>query len=104
MTGLPLAHVGGIPFEETLGSLGPALLLAAGAASAKLSARRRHLRTRPPSSPELQRLAVVDAGDIEAVRDFMFQGRLVQWNTTSIHATYSLDEALVSVNELDAIF
>jgi len=49
MTGLPLAHVGGIPFEETLGSLGPALLLAAGAASAKLSARRRRLRKRPPS-------------------------------------------------------
>ena len=44
MTGLPLAHVGGIPFEETLGSLGPALLLAAAAASAKLSARRRRLR------------------------------------------------------------
>ena len=49
-------------------------------------------------------LAVVDAADIEAVRDFMFQSRLVQWNTTSIHATYSLDEALVRVNELDAIF
>ena len=43
MTGLPLAHVGGIPFEETLGSLGPALLVAAAAASAKLSARRRRL-------------------------------------------------------------
>ena len=36
MTGIPLAHVGGIPFEETLGSLGPALLLIAGAASARL--------------------------------------------------------------------
>jgi hypothetical protein len=47
---------------------------------------------------------VVDAADIGAVRDFMFQSRLVQWNTTSIHATYSLDEALVRVNELDAIF
>jgi hypothetical protein len=44
MTGLPLAHVGGIPFEETLGSLGPALLVAAAAASAKLNARRRRLR------------------------------------------------------------
>ena len=54
--------------------------------------------------PDHIMLAVVDAADIEAVRDFMFQSRLVQWNTTSIHATYSLDEALVSVNELDAIF
>jgi hypothetical protein len=49
-------------------------------------------------------LAVVEADDIEAVRDFMFQSRLVQWNTTKIHATYSMDEALARVNELDAIF
>jgi hypothetical protein len=49
-------------------------------------------------------LAVVEADDIEAVRDFMFQSRLVQWNTTKIHATYSMEEALVRVNELEAIF
>jgi hypothetical protein len=35
---IPVAHVGGIPIEETFGSLGPALLLVAGAASARLSA------------------------------------------------------------------
>ena len=44
MTGLPAAHIGGIPIEETLGFFGPALLLVAGAASARLSARVRHLR------------------------------------------------------------
>jgi hypothetical protein len=49
-------------------------------------------------------LAVVEANDIEAVRDFMFQSRLVQWNTTKIHATYSLEEALAKVNNLEAIF
>jgi hypothetical protein len=49
-------------------------------------------------------LAVVEADDIEAVRDFMFQSRLVQWNTTKIHATYSLEEALAKVNNLEAIF
>jgi hypothetical protein len=49
-------------------------------------------------------LAVVDADDIDAVRDFMFESRLVQWNTTNIHATYSMDEALARVNALDAIF
>jgi hypothetical protein len=49
-------------------------------------------------------LAVVDADDIEAVRDFMFQSRLMQWNTTRIHATYSMEEALAKVNELEAIF
>ena len=46
MIGLPLAHVGGIPIEEALGSFGPALLLVAGAASARLSGRVRNLRRR----------------------------------------------------------
>jgi hypothetical protein len=36
--GIPVAHVGGIPIEETLASLGPALLLVAGAASARFGA------------------------------------------------------------------
>jgi hypothetical protein len=49
-------------------------------------------------------LAVVEADDIEAVRDFMFQSRLMQWNTTKIHATYSLDEAIAATDELEAIF
>lgn len=44
MMGLPAAHLGGIPVEETLGSYGPALLLAAGAAAASISARFRRLR------------------------------------------------------------
>ena len=44
--GLPFAHVGGIPIEEALGSYGPVLLLAAGVASAWLSAHIRHLRAR----------------------------------------------------------
>jgi hypothetical protein len=41
-----IAHVGGIPLEETLGMYGPALLLALGAASARLGARMRRLRDR----------------------------------------------------------
>jgi hypothetical protein len=49
-------------------------------------------------------LAVVEANDIEVVRDFILRSRLIQWNTTKIHATYSMDEALTRVNELDAIF
>jgi len=39
-----IAHVGGIPIEETLGMYGPALLLALGAASARVGARLRRLR------------------------------------------------------------
>ena len=49
-------------------------------------------------------LAVVEADDIEAVRDFMFQSRLVQWNTTNIHATYSLEEALARADDMETIF
>jgi len=42
----PVAHLGGIPIEETLGACGPVLFLAAAVASAWLSARIRHLRAR----------------------------------------------------------
>jgi hypothetical protein len=44
--GLPFAHVSGIPIEETLGAYGPALLVIAGLASARLSVRFRQLRGR----------------------------------------------------------
>jgi hypothetical protein len=49
-------------------------------------------------------LAVVEANDIDAVRDFMFQSRLIQWNTTTIHPTYSMEEALARADKLEAIF
>ena len=49
-------------------------------------------------------LAVVEADDIEAVREFIFQSRLIQWNTTKIHATYSMEETVVKVDGLEAIF
>ena len=49
-------------------------------------------------------LAVVEASDIEAVREFVLQSRLIQWNTTRIHATYSMDEALARSDDLEAIF
>ena len=42
----PVAHIGGLPIEETLGLCGPALILAAGAASASFRARWRSLRER----------------------------------------------------------
>jgi len=42
----PGAHIGGIPIEETLGSFGPALLIALGAAMAILRARFRRVRSR----------------------------------------------------------
>jgi hypothetical protein len=57
VTSAPIAHVGGIPIEETLASFGPPLLVAFGVAWAKLRARlrpvRAHARTDPThSNPE----------------------------------------------------
>ena len=49
-------------------------------------------------------LAVVEATDIEQVRNFVMQSRLVQWNTTKVHATWSLEEALSKAEALPAMF
>jgi hypothetical protein len=49
-------------------------------------------------------LAVVEANDIDAVRSFALQSRLMQWNTVKIHATYSIEEAVALIDEVEAIF
>ena len=49
-------------------------------------------------------LAVVEADDIEPVRNFALQSRLMQWNTVKIHATYSIDEAIAMIDEVETIF
>jgi hypothetical protein len=49
-------------------------------------------------------LAVVDAEDIDSVRTFALQSRLMQWNTVKIHATYSIEEALTVIDQVEAIF
>ena len=41
---LPLAHAGGIPVEETIGMVGPGVLVALGAATATIRARWRRVR------------------------------------------------------------
>ena len=54
--------------------------------------------------PEHTILAVVEADDIESVRTFALQSRLMQWNTVRINATYSLEEALTVADEVEPIF
>ena len=49
-------------------------------------------------------LAIVEADDIDSVRDFALQSRLMQWNTVKICATYSLEEALALLDEVETIF
>jgi len=47
---------------------------------------------------------VAEADDIDSVRTFALQSRLMQWNKVNIHATYSLEEALPMIDEVEAIF
>lgn len=54
--------------------------------------------------PDYQVLAVVEATDIEKVREFVMQSRLVRWNTTAIHPTWTLEEALAKADKLPTIF
>jgi hypothetical protein len=53
MTEIPVAHVGGVPIEETLGPLGPAFLVVLGMVWAQLRARLRWMRSRAtePTAP-----------------------------------------------------
>jgi uncharacterized membrane protein len=46
VSGAPLAHVAGIPIEETLGAFGPALLVGLGVAWANLRSRLGRVRAR----------------------------------------------------------
>jgi hypothetical protein len=46
MISAPFAHIGGVPVEETLGSFGPALLVAFGVAWTRLRARLRPVGSR----------------------------------------------------------
>jgi hypothetical protein len=50
---VPLAHVGAIPIEETLATLGPALLVGFGVAWAKLRTGLRRMRSRARTSPTM---------------------------------------------------
>jgi hypothetical protein len=49
-------------------------------------------------------LAVVEADNIDSVRNFALQSRLMQWNTVEIHATYSIEEAVAMIDDIEAIF
>jgi hypothetical protein len=55
----PLAHVGGLPIEETLGSFGPALLVGFAVTWANVRARLRWVcfRASPPSRKKAARSA-----------------------------------------------
>ena len=47
---------------------------------------------------------VVEADNIEAVRELAMQSRLAQWNKMRIHATWTMEEALAKADQLPAVF
>jgi predicted RecB family endonuclease len=49
-------------------------------------------------------LAVVESDDIDSVRNFALQSGMMQWNTVKIHATYSIEEAVAMIDEVEPIF
>ena len=49
-------------------------------------------------------LAVVEADDIDSVREFALRSGLMQWNTVNVYATYSIEEALPLIDEVETIF
>lgn len=54
--------------------------------------------------PDHRLVAILEANDIEAVRNFLMESRIVQWNTAHVHATWTMEEALAKAEALPAIF
>jgi hypothetical protein len=65
VTSAPIAHVGGLPIEETLASVGPALLVGFGVARANLRARLRRGRSRVSARAPAHQGSAAGAGRSE---------------------------------------
>jgi hypothetical protein len=74
----PFAHIAGIPLEETLGSLGPALLVAFGVAWAQLRARLRPVRSRASAPARGRRAVLADRSDSASSMQLSSRGRLTR--------------------------
>ena len=54
--------------------------------------------------PDHQVIGVFEAADINAIREFLMESRLVQWNTTTVRASWSMEEALRKADALPTMF
>jgi hypothetical protein len=54
--------------------------------------------------PDHEVIGVVEANDIEDVRNFITESRLIQWNTTHVHPTWTLEEAIEKADRLPVLF
>ncbi len=49
-------------------------------------------------------VGVVEAADVEAVREFLWQSCLIQWNKVRVNATWSFEDAVARLETLPTIF
>jgi hypothetical protein len=82
MIDVPLAHVGGIPIEETIGSFGPALVVGVGVAWAKLRDRLRH----PPALKRPRTRSLSRPRRVQARHDEVAPRRVLETGRSD-HAT-----------------
>jgi hypothetical protein len=54
--------------------------------------------------PEHIIIGVVEADDIERVRDFVLQPRIAQWNTVKVNATWTMEQAIEESAGLEPFF
>jgi hypothetical protein len=54
--------------------------------------------------PDHQVIGVFEAADINAVREFLMESRFIQWNTTTVRASWSMEEALHRADALPTLF
>lgn len=58
----------------------------------------------PLVSTEHKFLAFIEAESVEAVRDFVFESALIQWNSVEILHGRSMEESLKETDKLKAIY
>ena len=54
--------------------------------------------------PDHQVIGVFEAADINAVREFLMESRFIQWSTTTVRASWSMEEALRRADALPTLF
>jgi hypothetical protein len=54
--------------------------------------------------PDHEVIGVFEAADINAVREFLVESRFIQWNTTTVRASWTMEDALRRADALPALF
>jgi hypothetical protein len=54
--------------------------------------------------PDHEVIGVFEAADINAVREFLVESRFIQWNTTTVRASWTMEDALRRADALPTLF